>query len=73
MAERFGELLGKPARIIGQEAGDALLNNAQRAQQLFGPPRVSADRLTEWIADWVARGMPSLGKDTHYDTRHGDF
>ena len=29
--------------------------------------------LIDWTADWVARGLPSLGKDTHYDTRDGNF
>ena len=24
-------------------------------------------------ADWIARGLPSLGKQTHYDTRDGNF
>ena len=29
--------------------------------------------LVDWTADQVGRGMPSLGKDTHYDTRDGNF
>ena len=29
------------------------------------------DHARNW--DWVARDLPSLGKDTHYDTRDGAF
>jgi hypothetical protein len=73
VAERFGELFGKPALIVGTEAGDALLNNAQQGHQLFGRPRVCAEQMIEWIADWVARGGASLGKPTHFESRDGRF
>jgi hypothetical protein len=29
--------------------------------------------LIDWTADWVARGMPSLGKDTHFEVRNGNY
>jgi hypothetical protein len=29
--------------------------------------------LIDWQADWIKRGLPSLGKDTHFDTRDGTF
>jgi len=73
LAEQFGERFGKKARFIGTEAPEAWLVNTTAAMQLFGPPEVTTARLVDWTADWIARGLPSLGKDTHYDTRDGTF
>src|SRR6516162_7495521 len=73
LAQSFGQRLGKPPVFTGVEAADAWLVNAAEARRLFGYPSVPLGKLVDWTADWVARGMPSLGKDTHYDTRHGDF
>ena len=38
-----------------------------------GYPNVPLGQLIDWTADWVGRGMPSLGKDTHFDARDGNF
>jgi len=73
LAQAFGQRLGKPPVFTGVEAAEAWLVNTAEATRLFGYPSVPLGRLVDWTADWVARGMPSLGKDTHYDTRHGDF
>ncbi len=73
LAECFGQRFGKVPRFKGTEAADGWLVNAAEAMRLFGYPSVPLLRLVDWTADWVARGMPSLGKDTHYDTRDGNF
>lgn len=73
VAERFGEHLGKPAIIEGQEAPTALLNNAGRCFDHFGYPSVSLDTMVRWIAGWLDRGGASLGKPTHFETRDGRF
>jgi nucleoside-diphosphate-sugar epimerase len=73
LAERFGEIFGRPARIEGEEASDALLSDTTRAQSLFGPPSVDTDTLIEWVADWVRRGERLLGRPTKFEVRDGRF
>jgi nucleoside-diphosphate-sugar epimerase len=73
VAEDFGRLLGKPVRFEGVEASDALLSNAERAFELFGRPRVSAEQMMVWIANWVARDGATLAKPTHFEERSGRF
>ena len=73
VAEQFGERLGKPVRFEGQESPDALLSDAKQAYDLFGRPRVDADQMIGWIADWVARGGTTLAKPTHFEERSGRF
>jgi nucleoside-diphosphate-sugar epimerase len=73
LAQAFGERLGKKPVFTGSEAADAWLVNTAEATRLFGYPSVPLSRLVDWTADWVGRELPSLGKDTHYDTRDGNF
>lgn len=73
LAETFGQKLGIAPVLTGSEAPDAWLVNASQAFELFGYPSVPLSRLIDWTADWVSRGMPSLGKDTKFDRRDGTF
>jgi len=73
LAECFGQRLGRRPVLAGVEAADGWLVNTAEAMRLFGYPSLPLMTLVDWTADWVARGMPSLGKDTHYDTRDGNF
>ena len=73
MAQRFAELMGKSAKVVGEEAPNALLNNASQCHKLFGYPDVPVDTLVEWVAYWLMTGGASLGKPTHYETRDGKF
>lgn len=73
LAEEFARRLGRAVEITGTEAPDALLNNAAEAVRLFGAPVVPLERMLDWVADWVARGLPSLGKPTKFEVRTGRF
>jgi nucleoside-diphosphate-sugar epimerase len=73
VAEEFGRLLGRAVTFEGAEAADALLSNGERGHRLFGRPRVTADQMIAWVADWLRRGGPTLGKPTHFESRDGRF
>jgi hypothetical protein len=72
-AERMGVVLGRAPRFRGAALGTACLGNASKSHGLFGRPRVSADQLIEWVADWVRRGGENLGKPTHFEVRDGRY
>lgn len=73
IAEKFGAIFQKPVRFEGTEAADALLSNAARSIELFGPPTVSIDAVIEWTARWLLQGGRLLGKATHFEERGGRF
>ena len=73
LAEEFGKRFGKRPTITGKEAPTAWLVDTREAQKLFGAPRVPLPSLIDWQADWIARGGPSLGKPTHFETRDGKY
>ncbi len=73
LAQEFGRRLGRAPVLQGNEASTAWLLDTHEAQRLLGTPRVPLARMIDWVADWVARGMPSLGKDTHFSTRDGNY
>jgi nucleoside-diphosphate-sugar epimerase len=73
LANAFGERFGKAPVLTGNEAEDGWLINTSLAMGLFGYPQVSLERMVAWQADWISRGMSSLGKDTHFDVRDGAF
>jgi len=70
---QFGQRMGKPVTFAGIEADSALLNNGTPAHARYGRPRVSADQMIGWIADWIQRGGQSLDKPTHFQNREGRF
>ncbi len=73
VAEAFGMRFGKTPRFTGSEATIGWLINSAGAHRLFGYPAVPLARMIDWVADWVSRGLRSLGKETHYDSRDGSF
>ncbi len=73
LAGEFGKRFGKPAAVTGTEAPTAWLVDTTRTQELLGTPNVPLARMIDWVADWVGRSMPSLGKETHFSTRDGKY
>jgi nucleoside-diphosphate-sugar epimerase len=73
LAEDFGRLLGRPVAFAGRENADALLSNGELARRLFGKPRVNAEQMVRWVAEWLTRGGETLGKPTHFEVRDGKF
>jgi nucleoside-diphosphate-sugar epimerase len=73
VCQRFSELLDKPLKLTGTEAGTALLNNGQLGHRLYGYPRVTADQMMIWIAQWVRSGGKDIGKPTHFEARDGKY
>lgn len=72
-AHQFGALFDRPVQIVGEEAPTALLSNAERSLDLFGPLAVPAETLIEWVAAWMQRGGRTLGLPTHYDRFDGKY
>jgi nucleoside-diphosphate-sugar epimerase len=73
LAERIGKVLGVEPTLVGREADTALLSNASRCIDTFGPPQTSLDEMIERIVTWVAAGKRVLNKPTKYDVRDGRF
>lgn len=71
--QQIAELMGREPNFVGVEAPDALLSNGQMGHRLFGYPRVSAEQMIRWAAQWVSSGGASLGKPTHFEARSGKF
>lgn len=72
-AERLASLMGKPLKLIGTEAGTALLSNPARICALLGRPETPLDTILRWTAHWVSRGGRTLNRPTHFEVRDGKY
>jgi nucleoside-diphosphate-sugar epimerase len=72
-AREFGRHFGKEPIFEGEVQPDGWYNNTLAAQRLFGYPSVPLAVMIDWVADWMARDMPSHHKPTCYEERGGAF
>lgn len=73
LANRFAARFDTPVTFTGNERPDALLSNTDRMRSTFAPAETPLARMIEWVADWVERGGPLLGKPTKFEARDGKF
>ncbi len=73
VAEQFGKRFGKRVRFTGDESPTALLNDASRCFEHFGPPTMNEEQLLEQVAAWISQGGSLLNKPTHFESRDGKF
>ncbi|MCC3357179.1 NAD-dependent epimerase/dehydratase family protein [Bacillus sp. REN16] len=73
IAEEFAKRFNKKPHFVNEEEPTALLNNAAKAHQLFGYPKVSLRQMIDWTADWVKNDGATINKPTHFQEREGAF
>ncbi len=73
LAERLAKIMNKTPNFTGAEADDALLGDTTRLCTEFGAPKIEAEQMIEWVAQWVMADGRSLGKPTQYESRSGKF
>jgi len=73
VALQFGKYFNIQPEFTGEEAQTALLSNAGESFHLFGRPKVSAETLIGWIADWISHEGRLLNKPTHFEVRDGKY
>ena len=73
LAAEFGKRFGKAAQVTGKEAPTAWLVDSALTHKILGTPAIPLAKMIDWVADWVGRGMPSLGKETHFSSRDGKY
>ena len=74
VAAEFGRHFGvEPVLVSDANNSTALLNDARKANALFGNPSVTPAEMIEWIAVWLRQGGVTLNKPTHFQTRDGRF
>jgi nucleoside-diphosphate-sugar epimerase len=73
LARALGARLGVEPLLVGEEGTDALLSDSTRMRTVLDEPLLPRETLLDWVADWVRRGGPLLGKPTNFERRDGRF
>ncbi|OHB45965.1 MAG: hypothetical protein A2Y13_05375 [Planctomycetes bacterium GWC2_45_44] len=72
-ASEFGRIFGKTPVFVGTENGKGYLNNAAKANSLFGNPTVPLGTMIRWISHWIKNGGENIDKPTHFETQNGQY
>lgn len=73
VALEFGKRFKTVVQFTGVEASTALLNNPAKSIELYGKPRVSVEKMIDWISDWLKNENRLLDKPTHFEVRDGKY
>lgn len=73
LAERFGDLMQRSPRFTGEPQTTALLSDARKMEDLFGPPSVDIHQMIEWTVAWIQHDGKEINKPTHFQARDGVF
>jgi nucleoside-diphosphate-sugar epimerase len=74
VAEAFAVCFGTKVELIGSESDARMyLSNAAKAASLFGYPSVPLHTLIRWQAGWIASGLRTLDKPTHFEVTDGIY
>jgi nucleoside-diphosphate-sugar epimerase len=72
-ATRFGELMNRPVRFVGQEAETALLSDTTLLTSRLGKPGTPLHTVIQWTAHWIMNDGHVLNRPTHFEVRNGAF
>jgi nucleoside-diphosphate-sugar epimerase len=73
LAERFGAELGVAPVFIETEGTRALVCDASRSYDWFGPPEVTLDEMIAATVQWMRQGGETLGKPTRFEAYDGNY
>jgi nucleoside-diphosphate-sugar epimerase len=73
LAAAIGRQVGCEPVFGASEGPRALLSDASRCTERYGPPRAAVPWMVERIATWVAGGGRTLDKPTKFQVRDGRF
>ena len=73
LAERLGERLERVPMFMGREKPEALLSDASKSAEWFGPPPTSLNAMLDAVTNWIQGGGGTLDKPTKFQVRDGQF
>jgi nucleoside-diphosphate-sugar epimerase len=73
IAEQFADRFDTEVEFVGEEQETALLNDASRAFDRFGEPKVSVEETIDLVGSWIESGQPTMDKPTKFHVRSGEF